>query len=93
MGERVMSEIHLSATAGPDGVLHLDVPVGSPGEFEVHVRVVPKPAVNGPGRAQTPEERGWPPGYFEKVVGSITDESFVAPPRGPSRPVPPLDAE
>jgi hypothetical protein len=89
MEGRIMSEIHLSATAGSDGVLHLDVPVGSPGEFEVHVRVVPK----ANDRPLTPEERGWPPGYFEKVVGSITDESFVAPFRGPSRPVPPLDAE
>ena len=88
-----MSELHLSATAGPDGVLHLAVPVGSAGEFEVHVRVVPKPAANSTGRPATPEERGWPPGYFESVVGSITDGSFVAPPRGPSRPVEPLDSE
>ena len=30
----------------------------------------------------TPEERGWPPGYFENTFGSITDETFVRPPQG-----------
>jgi len=30
----------------------------------------------------TPEERGWPPGYFEKTFGSINDETFVRPPQG-----------
>jgi hypothetical protein len=89
-GRRVkaVSEIHLTATAGPDGVLHLDVPVGASGEFEVVVR----PKVNGAGRKPTPEELGWPPGYFEQTYGSITDENFVAPPRVSVKPVPPLDA-
>ena len=83
-----MSEITLTATAGPDGVLHLDVPVGSAGEFEVVVR----PKASGT-RKPTPEELGWPPGYFEQTYGSITDETFVAPPRISVKPIPPLDAE
>ena len=29
-----------------------------------------------------PEERGWPPGYFESTYGSITDETFSRPPQG-----------
>ncbi len=63
-----MGTIHLSATAGPDGVLHLDIPVGAAGEFEVTVR--PKP-----GKPPTPEELGWPPGYFERTAGAIPDFS------------------
>lgn len=88
-----MRVIQMSARAGPDGVLHLDVPVGAAdGEFEVAVVVQAKPLVNGT-RKPTPEELGWPPGYFESVVGSITDESFVAPPRGPAKPIEPLDLD
>jgi hypothetical protein len=87
-----VSTVHLSATAGPDGVLRLTIPVGAAGEFEVTVVATPKPAADA-GQTPTPEELGWPPGYFEQVVGSITDESFVAPPRHPAKPVMPLDQE
>lgn len=90
-----MNVIRLTATSGPDGVLHLSVPVGAAGEFEVAVVVAPKPTANGaaPPGAKTPEELGWPPGFLEKTFGSITDEKFVAPPRPPAEPVPPLDLE
>jgi hypothetical protein len=74
-----MRVVHLSATAGPDGALHLSVPVGAPGEFEVAVVVAPKPPATA---AKTPEELGWPPGYFEKTCGSITDEAFKRYPQG-----------
>ncbi len=36
------------------------------------------------------ETNGYPPGWL-KLFGSIEDESFVAPLRGASRPVPSLD--
>ena len=85
-----MSVIRLTATAGPDGVLHLSVPVGAAGEYTVQVVVVPKPGASAP---KTPEELGWPPGFFENVIGSIDDEKFVAPPRPPAEPLPPLDLE
>lgn len=84
-----MGEIHLTATAGPDGVLHLDVPVGGAGEFEVVVR----PKVNGTGRKPTPEELGWPPGYFERTFGSVTDEAFKRYPQPEPRATEPLDLE
>lgn len=32
--------------------------------------------------AKTPEELGWPPGYFETVPGSITDPTFKRHPQG-----------
>ena len=88
-----MTVIRITATSGPDGVLHLSVPVGSAGEFEVAVVVSPKPATNGTAAPKTPEELGWPPGFFENVVGSIDDETFVAPPRPPAEPLPAWEEE
>ena len=76
-----MSVIRMTATAGPDGVLHLSVPVGGEGEFEVQVVVTLKPAPTAP-KPKTPEELGWPPGYFENTFGSITDEAFKRYPQG-----------
>ena len=95
-----MSVIRMTATSGPDGVLHLSVPAGRAGEYEVTVVFVPKPTANGPAAPpadgpapKTPEELGWPPGFLESTYGSITDEAFVAPPRPPAEPLPPLDLE
>jgi hypothetical protein len=87
-----MRVIQLSAKPDPDGVLRLSIPVGpSAGEFEVAVVLHPKPAAADPARPKTPEELGWPPGFFESTYGSITDESFEAPPRHPPRPVEPIE--
>lgn len=69
-----MSAIRLSATAGPDGVLHLDVPVGTAG-VECDVVIVTKPAAV-PGRPPTPEELGWSKDFLENVMGSIDDDTF-----------------
>jgi hypothetical protein len=84
-----MATIRLTATAGADGVLRLALPVGA-GEYEVAVEVTPKPPA--PARTPTPEELGWPPGWFDKVVGSL-DDSFQLPPRTPNKPAPRLDAD
>ena len=55
---------------------------------------VTEPTANDAASApKTPEELGWPPGFFENVIGSIDDETFVAPPRTSSKPLPPLDAD
>ena len=70
-----MKTIVLHTTSGPDGKLHLEVPVGQPDtEFEVEVVARPKSA----GKA-------WPPGYFD-LFGAIDDETFVRPPQGESPP-------
>lgn len=88
-----MGIIRLSAKAADDGVLRLAVPVGAAGgEFEVAVVVAPKPPA-GATKPKTPEELGWPPGFFENMFGSITDEAFRRYPSGPAKPIPPLDAE
>jgi hypothetical protein len=66
-----MTSIVLNSTSGPDGKLHLEVPVGQPDtEFEVTVTARPKPA-----------GIELPPDYF-KLIGSIDDETFVRPPQG-----------
>ncbi len=78
-----MSVIRMTATSGPDGVLHLSVPAGRAGEFEVTVVFVPKPPASGDSPvAKTPEELGWPPGFFENVIGSIDDPAFKRYPQG-----------
>ena len=51
------------------------IPLGKP-ETEYEVLVVVQPRAT----AATPDERGWPPGYFD-LAGSIDDENFVRPPQ------------
>ena len=91
-----MAVIRLSATAGPDGVLRLQLPVGA-GEFDVVVSPKPAPAAppapaEGPGEPlTTPEGLGWPPGYFENVIGSIDDPAFKRYPQGEFETREPLD--
>lgn len=87
-----MRVIHLTATAGPDGVLRLAVPA-EVGDYDVKLELTAKPAANGTGHAPTPEERGWPAGYFESVVGSVSDDSFVLPERCSIKPILPLDGK
>jgi hypothetical protein len=89
-----MRVIQLAAKADPDGVLRLTIPVGAAGsEFEVAVIVSPRPATNGApaGNPKTPEELGWPPGFFEQTFGSITDEAFKRYPQGEYEKREPLD--
>lgn len=71
-----MTSIILHSTSGPDGKLHLEIPVGRPDTaFEVEVVVRASPAA----------ESSWPPDYF-KLFGAIDDETFVRPPQGEHRP-------
>ena len=71
-----MQSIRVLEKTGKDGMLSLRIPLGKADvEYDVIVVVQPTMAVN------RPEERGWPPGYFD-LAGSIDDESFVRPPQG-----------
>ncbi len=38
--------------------------------------------VLAPDGEATPDDCGWPQGYFESTFGSITDETFERPPQG-----------
>ena len=83
-----MRVIQLTARAGADGRLRFDVPDADAGtEYEVAVVLQTRPSANG--RAPTPEERGWPPGYFESI-GHL-DDTFVRPSQPPLTPVEALD--
>ena len=74
-----MQTIRVSEKTRKDGTLLLRIPLGKPeAEFEVVVVVQPKEGSTAP---LTPEERGWPPGYFD-LAGSITDPTFERPPQG-----------
>jgi hypothetical protein len=74
-----METIRVLEKTGKDGALNLRIPLGKPEmEFEVVVIVQPKATASATG---TPEDRGWPPGYFE-LAGSITDETFIRHPQG-----------
>ena len=85
-----MRVIQLTARADADGRLRFDVPDADAGiEYEVAVVLQTRPSANG--RTPTPEERGWPPGYFESI-GNL-DDTFTAPLRELPSPVPPLDLQ
>jgi hypothetical protein len=76
-----MQTIRFVEKTGGDGVLHLRIPTGRPEtEFEVVAVVQPKP----PAAPGTPEERGWPPGFFEQTAGSWQGE-FERGPQGVGR--------
>jgi hypothetical protein len=66
-----MTSIVLHSTSGPDGKLHLEIPVGQADtEFEVEVKARPKSA-----------RVILPPGYFD-LIGSIDDVTFIRHPQG-----------
>jgi hypothetical protein len=66
-----MREMQFHVEADASGVIHLDIPVGSGGNYDVQVTVTPEAI-----RKATPEELGWPPGYFENAFDTITDPAF-----------------
>jgi hypothetical protein len=74
--EIAMQTIRVLEKTGKDGMLSLRIPLGrAEAEYDVLVVVQPNVAVT------TPEDRGWPPGYFD-LAGSIDDETFVRAPQG-----------
>ena len=75
-----METLRLTERTGKDGVLHVSIPLGTPeADFEVVLTVQPKEMKLAPPAA---EELGWPPEYFDKTFGSITDDTFQRPPQG-----------
>jgi hypothetical protein len=70
-----MKSMEFKSHVGPDGKLQLEIPLPfSNADLEVIVIVQPlTPAL----AAKTPEELGWPPGFFEETFGSFRDEPLV----------------
>jgi hypothetical protein len=86
-----MRIVQLTVVSDADGLLRFAIPADGPaGRFEVAVVLTPIPTTNGTAAKRTPEELGWPPGYFERTAGSIPDETFQVHPSPPLRPVEPL---
>ncbi len=61
--------IMLKSHVGPDGVLNLQVPIGFVNS-DLEIVLVVVPMVRG---RKTPEEFGWPSGFFERTYGSLPD--------------------
>jgi hypothetical protein len=79
-----MRVMQIAAKAGPDGIIHLALPLGTANEeFELAIVISPKQIANGTTKQKTPEELGYPPGFFENVIGSIDDDTFCEPPELP----------
>lgn len=73
-----MTRIVLQSKTGPDGTLHLEVPLGTPDtSYEIDVIVRPKASA-----------RPFSHSYFD-AIGSVDDETFIFHPH-PTSP-PPLD--
>lgn len=75
-----MQNITLRSHVGKDGILHLDIPVGLiDAELEVTVSIQP---VDSPSEVDSPQGKGWPPGFFERTFGSLRDEPLEREPQG-----------
>jgi hypothetical protein len=78
-GTILMQTFRVLEKTGKDGTLLLRIPLGKPeAQFEAVVVLQPTEV---PAQAATPEQRGWPAGYFD-LAGSITDETFMRHPQG-----------
>lgn len=70
-----MQSITLHSHVGADGILHLDIPVGlTDAELEVTVTVQ---TVDSPSEVDSPQGKGWPPGFFEETFGCLKDDPLV----------------
>lgn len=69
-----MQSITLRSHVGTDGILHLDVPVGLH-DTDLEVTVTLKAVT--PKMDKTPEELGWPPGFFERTAGAWQGEPLI----------------
>lgn len=64
-----MTNFTLHSTSGPDGKLHLEIPVGRAGtEYEVNLTARP-----------TTTAHTFPPGYFD-LIGSVDDDTLTVHP-------------
>jgi hypothetical protein len=65
-----MQSIKLHSHTGADGMLKLEVPMGLANtDFEVVLIVQPVTKAES-----SPEDLGWPPGFFEQTYGILADD-------------------
>ncbi|MHC0068058.1 hypothetical protein ACWATR_35100 [Nostoc sp. UIC 10890] len=70
-----MQSIKLRSHVGSDGILHLEIPVGIR-DKEIEVTVTYQ-QLEPSAPSKTPEELGWPAGFFEQTYGSCQDDPIV----------------
>jgi hypothetical protein len=70
-----MQSIKVRSRVGSDGMLHLQIPGGIK-NTDLEVIVIFQP-VASETEAKTPEDLGWPPGFFERTFGCFRDEPLV----------------
>lgn len=61
-----MKSIKLQSHVGSDGILKLEIPLGLT-DADLEVLVVVQPLISL--ASTTPEDLGWPPGFFEETAG------------------------
>jgi len=82
-----MESIKLKSRIGEDGILKIQVPDSFKNQ-ELEIVVIFQPLTSSTDQADstsenTPESRGWNPGFFENVVGSWEGEPLKRPPQLP----------
>ena len=80
-----MISVKTNAHVGLDGTLRVEVPTPLRGtDVEVMLVVQPVPAreSSSSSTALTPEELGWPPGFFEETFGVWKGEPLERGPQG-----------
>ncbi|MBN3945226.1 MAG: hypothetical protein HWQ38_01530 [Nostoc sp. NMS7] len=75
-----MQSIKLRSHIGSDGILHLEIPLGIT-DKEIEVTVIYQ-QLEPSAPAKTPEELGWPAGFFEQTAGSLADDPIQRYPQG-----------
>ena len=82
-----MQSITVQSHVGEDGILRLQIPVGVK-DADLRVTInFQLPDLNG--AAKSPEELGWPPGFFEATYGCLKDDPIERPPQYYDQEVPP----
>ena len=80
-------DFHVKSRLKVDGILELCVPTGLP-ESDVEVVIVVQLIPSAPQK-ESPEERGWPPEFFERTAGSLAEDPIKRWPQDPRDDVPP----
>ncbi|MBW4513381.1 MAG: hypothetical protein KME64_44035 [Scytonematopsis contorta HA4267-MV1] len=70
-----MNSVKLRSHAGKDGILHLEIPIGMT-DKEVEIMVIYQ-ALEISTLQKTPENLGYPPGFFEQTYGICADDPIV----------------
>lgn len=70
-----MQSIKLKKHIGADGILHLDICLGMK-DKEVEVMVIYQ-SIEAATQTQTPEDLGYPLGFFEQTYGICQDDPIV----------------